>query len=70
MYKSKDYLKLSDGFSLSNDREAKKSYRTNTYFIADKRACRKNSSVDKHFKISKYRKFDRDCKYQLIYIKI
>lgn len=63
MYKSKDYLKLSDGFSLSNDRETKKFYRTNTYFVADKRACQKSSSVDKHSKIYKNRKFDRDSKY-------
>jgi hypothetical protein len=63
MYKSKDYLKLSDGFSLANDREAKKLYRTNTYNIADKRACKRSSSVDKHSKIYKYRKFDRDYKY-------
>ena len=44
-------------------RDAKKINRTNTFEIADKRACKKSSSQDKHAKIYKNKKFDRVSKY-------
>ena len=44
-------------------RDAKKNNRTNTFEIADKRACKRSSSQDKHARMYRNRKFDRDYKY-------
>ena len=63
-----NYLKFFNSYNeffISYDRSTKKLNRTNTYNIADKRACKRSSSVDKHSKQYKNKKFDRDCKYLL-----
>jgi len=44
-------------------RDAKKINRTNTFEIADKRACKRSLSQDKHARMYRNRKFDRDYKY-------
>ena len=44
-------------------RDAKKNNRTNTFEIADKRACKRSLSQDKHARMYRNRKFDRDYKY-------
>jgi hypothetical protein len=44
-------------------RFAKKINRTNTFEIADKRACKRSSSQDKNARMYRNRKYDRDYKY-------